>query len=38
MLSQIIHTAENNLDYDATCKRLLSEKVILAWIMKNSTW
>lgn len=34
-ISKNIRTAENNSDYDAACKRLLSEKVILAWIMKN---
>ena len=30
-----LHTARSHADYDAACKRLLSEKVILAWIMKN---
>lgn len=34
-LSQTLYTAGNNSDYDAACKRLLSEKIILAWIMKN---
>lgn len=34
-ISKNIRTAGNNADYDAACKRLLSEKVILAWIMKN---
>lgn len=34
-LSQKIRIAKDNSDYDAACKRLLSEKVILAWIMKN---
>lgn len=32
---QNIRIAGTNADYDAACKRLLSEKVILAWIMKN---
>ena len=34
-LSQTIRTAGSNSDYDSACKRLLSEKIILAWIMKN---
>ncbi len=34
-ISQNIHIAGSNADYDAACKRLLSEKIILAWIMKN---
>ena len=34
-LSKTLHTARSHADYDAACKRLLSEKVILAWIMKN---
>ena len=34
-LSQTIRTAGSNADYDAACKRLLSEKIILAWIMRN---
>ena len=34
-LSQTIRTAGINSDYDSACKRLLSEKIILAWIMKN---
>lgn len=33
-LSQDIYTAGENAEYDAACKRLLSEKIILAWIMK----
>lgn len=35
-LSQSIRTADVNADYDAACKRILSEKIILAWIMKSS--
>lgn len=34
-ISKNIRTAGNNADYDAACRRLLSEKIILAWIMKN---
>ncbi|MCR5661800.1 MAG: hypothetical protein K6G50_06695 [bacterium] len=30
-----IDIAKNKADYDAACKRLLSEKIILAWIMKS---
>ena len=33
-LAQSIRTADVNADYDAACKRILSEKIILAWIMK----
>lgn len=35
-LAQSIRTADVNADYDAACKRILSEKIILAWIMKSS--
>lgn len=35
-LAQSIRTADINADYDAACKRILSEKIILAWIMKSS--
>jgi len=34
-LVQSIHAANDKVRYDAACKRLLSEKIILAWIMKN---
>lgn len=34
-LSKSIRTTGQNADYDAACKRLLSEKIVLAWIMKN---
>ncbi len=34
-LSQTIRTAGSNSDYDSACKRLLSEKIILAWIMRR---
>lgn len=34
-ISKNIRIAGNNSDYDAAYQRLLSEKVILAWIMKN---
>ncbi len=30
-----IDIAKDKADYDAACKRLLSEKIILAWIMKS---
>lgn len=34
-LAEAIDTAGENAKYDAACKRLLSEKYILAWIMKS---
>ena len=34
-LSISITAARNKADYDAVCKRLLSEKIILAWILKR---
>ena len=34
-ISQIIRGADVNARYDAACKRLLSEKIILSWIMKE---
>ena len=34
-LAKGIETAGENVRYDAACKRLLSEKSILAWIMKS---
>lgn len=34
-LAQSIQTADDKAKYDAACKRLLSEKSILAWIMKS---
>ena len=30
-----IRTADDRANYDAACKRLLSEKIILAWIVKS---
>ena len=30
-----IHATDQNAQYDAACKRLLSQKIILAWIMKS---
>ena len=30
-----IHATDQNARYDAACKRLLSQKIILAWIMKS---
>ena len=33
--AQSIRTSDEKAKYDATCKRLLSEKIILAWIMKT---
>ncbi len=34
-LSSGIEVTKDMTDYDASCKRLLSEKIILAWIMKS---
>lgn len=34
-IAKDIRTADVKANYDAACKRLLSEKVILAWIMKS---
>ena len=34
-ISKNIRTADDRANYDAACKRLLSEKMILAWIMKG---
>lgn len=34
-VSQTIDLAEDKIRYDEVCKRLLSEKMILAWIMKT---
>jgi len=34
-IAQGLHTADDNARYDAACKRVLSEKVILARIMKS---
>ena len=34
-LAQSIRTSDEKAKYDAACKRLLSEKIILAWIMKT---
>ena len=33
-LAKVIEVADDKVKYDAVCKRLLSEKYILAWIMK----
>lgn len=35
MISKDIRTTDDSARYDATCKRVLSEKIILAWIMKS---
>ncbi len=35
ILSENITAADSKADYDAACKRLLSNKIILAWIMKS---
>ena len=35
MISKDIYTADYKAGYDEACKRLLSEKIILAWIMKS---
>lgn len=34
-IAKNICVADEKASYDAACKRLLSEKIILAWIMKN---
>ena len=34
-LAKNLGVADEKAGYDAACKRLLSEKIILAWIMKN---
>ena len=35
-LSQSIDGADQKAQYDAACKKLLAEKIILAWIMKHT--
>lgn len=34
-IAESIHATEQYARYDAACKRVLSEKIILAWIMKS---
>lgn len=34
-LAKSIHAASENAQYDAACKRVLSDKYVLAWIMKS---
>lgn len=34
-IAKTIRIADDKANYDAACKKLLSEKIILAWIMKN---
>ena len=34
-LSKAVRLAQNKAAYDAACKRILAEKLILAWIMKE---
>ncbi len=34
-IAKNIRVADEKAGYDAACKRLLSEKIILVWIMKN---
>lgn len=34
-IAQALHTTEGNSAYDAACKKVLSNKIILAWIMKS---
>lgn len=34
-MAQGLHVTDESAGYDAACKRVLSEKVILAWIMKS---
>ena len=38
ILAKNIFTADEKANYDASCKRLLAEKIILAWIMKSCLW
>lgn len=35
-LSQSIRVADEKVRYDAACKKVLAEKIILAWIMKHT--
>ena len=35
MLAETLQISEENARCDAACKRILSEKMILAWIMKS---
>lgn len=34
-IAEDIHATDQNAQYDAACKKLLSQKIILAWIMKS---
>lgn len=34
-IAEDIYTADQNARYDAACRRILSERIILAWIMKS---
>ncbi|MCD8222612.1 MAG: hypothetical protein LUD07_10630 [Clostridiales bacterium] len=34
-LSKSIRTTDKKADYDAACKELLSEKIILGWILRD---
>ena len=34
-IAHSLHATDESARYDAACKRLLSEKIILAWIMKS---
>ena len=34
-IAQGLHVTDDSAGYDAACKRVLSEKAILAWIMKS---
>ena len=35
-LSQSIDIVQQKAQYDAACKKVLAEKIILAWIMKHT--
>ncbi|MBQ6843127.1 MAG: hypothetical protein IJO60_00660 [Agathobacter sp.] len=35
-LSQSIDVTEKKVQYDAACKKILAEKIILAWVMKHT--
>lgn len=34
-IAEDIRVTDQNAQYDAACRKLLSEKIILAWIMKS---
>ena len=34
-IAESIHATDQYAQYDAACKRVLAEKIVLAWIMKS---